>query len=58
MSPDIGPGQTARQFSGVEIGMLLDLGWNNYEWDNTTGSWSAGAAEISGTRRGAPRKGR
>jgi autotransporter-associated beta strand protein len=50
MSPDIGPGQTARRFTGAEIGMLLDLGWNNYEWDNTTGNWSAGATVIDNTK--------
>jgi autotransporter-associated beta strand protein len=50
MSPDIASGQTARQFSGVEIGMLVDLGWNNYEWDNSTGNWSAGATGIDGTK--------
>jgi autotransporter-associated beta strand protein len=50
LSPTILPGQTARQFSGIEIGMLLDLGWNTYEWDNTAGNWSAGAAGIAGTK--------
>lgn len=50
MSPDIGPGQTARQYTGVEIGMLLDLGWNTYEWDNTAGNWSDGAAGIAVTK--------
>ena len=35
--------------------MLLDLGWNNFDWDNTTGSWSAGAdvsAGVAASRRG------
>ncbi|HET6576547.1 MAG TPA: autotransporter-associated beta strand repeat-containing protein [Fimbriiglobus sp.] len=50
MSPAVNPGEVVRQYSGVEIGMLLDLGWNNYEWDNTTGSWSAGATGIAATK--------
>jgi autotransporter-associated beta strand protein len=48
MSPTLLPGQTARQYSGVEIGMLLDLGWNTYEWSNESGSWSEGANVAAG----------
>ncbi len=48
MSPGIAPQQVIRQYSGIEIGMLLDLGWNTFEWDNTTGSWSAGADVAAG----------
>jgi fibronectin-binding autotransporter adhesin len=48
MSPTVVPGQAIRQYSGIEIGMLLDLGWNNFEWNGTTGSWSAGANVAAG----------
>jgi autotransporter-associated beta strand protein len=50
MSPQISNGQTARTFTGREIGMLLDIGWNNFDWNNTTGNWSDGAASVSGSR--------
>jgi autotransporter-associated beta strand protein len=48
MSPFINPGETTRNYAGVEIGMLLDLGWNTYEWANTSGNWSEGANVAAG----------
>lgn len=52
MTPSVGtgPSQVMRNYSGIEIGMLLDLGWNQFQWNNTTGSWSDGAASLSGTK--------
>ncbi|MDW8243944.1 MAG: hypothetical protein RMJ88_12100 [Thermogemmata sp.] len=37
----IGPNQQKRLLS-YEIAMLMDLGWNVYEWNNTTGNWLDG----------------
>jgi autotransporter-associated beta strand protein len=50
MSPLIAAGAVRREYSGIEIGMLLDLGWNNFDWDNTTGNWSAGSSNIASTK--------
>jgi autotransporter-associated beta strand protein len=50
MSPQISFGEVSRTYTGQEIGMLLDLGWNNYDWNGTTGNWSDGASSLTGTR--------
>jgi hypothetical protein len=50
MSPQIAFGEVSRTYTGQEIGMLLDLGWNNYDWDGTTGNWSAGASSLTGSK--------
>jgi hypothetical protein len=36
------PMNTARVFQPYEIGMMLDHGWNVYNWNGTTGSWLDG----------------
>ena len=41
MNPDITP-NTVRRFQRYEIAMLLDIGWNVYNWDNATGNWNDG----------------
>lgn len=50
MTPSIAAGQTARQFSGREIGIMLDLGWNNFEWNNTSGNWTDGTTSMTSSR--------
>lgn len=42
MSPNIAANVQNRTYQGFEIGMLLDLGWNNFNWNNSTGNWSDG----------------
>lgn len=40
MHPSIGAGVMRRTFLPYEIGMLIDIGYNNYNWNgNTTGVW-------------------
>jgi MYXO-CTERM domain-containing protein len=45
-----GPSSAVRQYQGYEIGMLIDLGWNQFEWLPGTGNWSEGASSLTGTR--------
>lgn len=37
------PPNTPKRLLNYEIAMLLDLGWNVYTWNNTTGNWLDGA---------------
>jgi autotransporter-associated beta strand protein len=40
MHPSIAPGVQRRTLLPYEIGMLIDMGYNNYNWNgNTTGVW-------------------
>jgi autotransporter-associated beta strand protein len=31
-----------RRYQNYEIAILLDMGWNTYDWNGTTGNWSTG----------------
>jgi len=43
MNPSIGPGVTRPTYQNYEIAMLLDLGYNVYNWNgNTTAAWTGG----------------
>jgi autotransporter-associated beta strand protein len=46
MLPGITNGTTRRQYTNQDLAMLIDVGWNNYTWTNTTGNW---ADNISST---------
>lgn len=53
MKPVIQTGTTARVFQGYEIGMLLDIGWNNFNWDNPasgTHQWSTSTTDANDSR--------
>jgi autotransporter-associated beta strand protein len=41
MNPNVGPNQVKR-FQRYEIAMLMDAGWNVYNWDNGNGNWKDG----------------
>lgn len=51
MNPSIAPGAFFRGYTGFEIGMLLDIGWNNFNWNGTTlGNWADGASNLAQSR--------
>lgn len=41
MNPSV-TANTVKRFQPYEIAMLLDIGWNTYNWNSTTGKWSDG----------------
>ncbi len=41
---------TVRRFQPYEKAMLYDMGWNQYEWANTTGAWSGATLAASNWR--------
>jgi len=42
---------TIRRFQPYEIAMLMDLGWNVYNWNGTTnGNWSTGTNNLAQSR--------
>ncbi len=40
MHPSVSAGVARRTLLPYEIGMLLDIGFNQYNWNSTTGNWS------------------
>ncbi|GIW85533.1 MAG: hypothetical protein KatS3mg107_1193 [Gemmataceae bacterium] len=38
------PPNTVKRLLNFEIAMLLDIGWNVYDWNNTTGNWLDGVS--------------
>jgi len=47
MNPSIGP-NTVRRFRNYEIAMLMDIGWNVYNWANGNGNWKDGVTGSPG----------
>lgn len=45
MHPSVAP-NTVKRFQRYEIAMLMDIGWNVYNWDNGSGNWRDG---VTGT---------
>jgi hypothetical protein len=41
---------TTRRLQPYEIGMLMDLGWNVYNWNNTGGNWLDGVSNLAQSR--------
>lgn len=52
MNPSVTP-NTVKRFQAYEIAMLMDAGWNVYNWNNTnggTGNWLDGANNVANSR--------
>lgn len=49
MNPSVSSSVT-RRFLAYEIAMLMDMGWNNYNWNGTTGNWADGATDYTASR--------
>jgi autotransporter-associated beta strand protein len=45
----IGP-NTVRRLQPYEVAMLLDMGWNVYNWNNTSGNWLDGVSNLANSR--------
>jgi len=41
---------TQRRFQPYEIGLMLDLGWNVYNWNGTTGNFADGSSTLANSR--------
>jgi hypothetical protein len=41
---------TTRRLQPYEIAMLLDMGWNVYNWNNTGGNWLDGVSNLAQSR--------
>lgn len=40
----------SRRLLPHEIAMLIDIGWNSYDWNGSTGSWLEGATNVNESR--------
>jgi autotransporter-associated beta strand protein len=49
MNQDITP-NTIRRYQPYEIAMLLDIGWNTYNWNSSSGNWKDGLTDVSSSR--------
>jgi autotransporter-associated beta strand protein len=49
MQFSIPDGTTRRQFLNFEIGVLIDMGWNQYFWTNTSGNWGDHTTSANGS---------
>ncbi len=41
---------TTRRLQPYEIAMLMDMGWNVYNWNNTGGNWKDGVSDLAQSR--------
>ena len=39
-----------KRFQDYEIAMLLDIGWNVYSWNGSSGNWGDGASNVNQSR--------
>jgi autotransporter-associated beta strand protein len=44
------PPNTVRRYQPYEIAMLLDIGWNTYNWNASTGNWKDGESNVANSR--------
>jgi autotransporter-associated beta strand protein len=49
MNPNTLP-NTVKRFLNYEIAMLLDIGWNVYNWNGSDGSWGDGIDDVAQSR--------
>lgn len=52
MNPSVTP-NTVKRFKAYEIAMMMDAGWNVYNWNNTTGgtgNWLDGVSNVANSR--------
>jgi len=49
MNPSVTP-NTVKRFQRYEIAMLMDIGWNVYNWNNTTGNFGDGTSNVAQSR--------
>lgn len=49
MNPTVAQ-NSVKRFQRYEIAMLLDTGWNVYNWNNTTGNFGEGVGNVSQSR--------
>src|SRR5438876_7232896 len=50
MRRDLTNGTTRRQYLNFELGMLIDFGWNTFNWTNVTGNWADNVSSITNSR--------
>jgi hypothetical protein len=49
MNPSVAA-NTIKRFKPYEIAMMMDIGWNQYNWNSTTGNWADGASAVASSR--------
>lgn len=50
MLPAISAGTDRRAYQNLELGMMIDSGWNQFVWKNATGNFADNVASTSGAR--------
>jgi autotransporter-associated beta strand protein len=50
MLPQIPNGTTRRQYLNFELAMLIDFGWNTFNWSGNTGNWADNVSSTTNSR--------
>lgn len=50
MLPSIGAGVDRRAYTNAELGMLIDMGWNQFYWKNATGNFADNVSALTNAR--------
>jgi autotransporter-associated beta strand protein len=50
MLPGIGNGQARREYTNIDLAILIDMGWNQFVWRNTTGNFADNVASLTNAR--------
>ncbi len=51
MLPGIGAGTDRRAYQNLELGMMIDNGWNQFVWKNATGNFADNVSSVSTNAR-------
>ncbi len=49
MNPTVTP-NTVRRLLNYEIAMMIDIGWNQYNWNGSAGNWGDGVSNVAQSR--------
>lgn len=50
MTPASTAGTATRTYTGAEIGMMIDIGWNQFVWNGSSGNWGDGTTSLFASR--------
>ena len=49
MNPSVAP-NTVKRLQNYEIAMMMDIGWNQYNWNGSSGNWGDGVGNVAQSR--------
>ncbi len=50
MLPGIGNGQARREYTNIDLAILIDMGWNQFVWRNSTGNFADNVSSLTNAR--------